>query len=199
MKSDPQDAFKELTRRSGLVLREHGFKGSGQNFYRDKGETWQALNFQRTQWRLSPDDPVNFTMNMGIYIPSLDRTNLPMPMFEKISDVRRFRATNGDEYWRVGQFLADGRDQWWDVCDDLLETMWKDFDGLLRDTVIPAFDVLSTRAGASRVAHWCPYLVGLSFRKWLAELAPPEWNVQAARQRSAEQKDALRRQRPSWR
>jgi hypothetical protein len=69
-KPTPEETFKEFMSRTGRVLREHGFSGSGLNYRRERGEQWQAINIQKSQWRCK-GEPICFYVNIGFDFPRL--------------------------------------------------------------------------------------------------------------------------------
>ena len=167
----PDEAFKELTRRSGPILREHGFKGSGQNFKRDLTDIWQGINFQKTQWRSDASHPVSFTLNLTLSFPRMPspRPSAAAASFDKFSPMK------ADQTFRVGDFLPEG-DTWWDVDAADLENLWPRFAAVLTDTVIPAMNTMKTREGLADVCRTMPWNAFGPLHLWLAELAPPPWN-----------------------
>jgi hypothetical protein len=182
--SDPQLAFKEIARRIGSLLRSKGFKGSGQKFYRaitGTDEVWQTFSLQRTQWRVSPTDPVNFTANIYLYFPKLDQEAL-----ERMLECRVDRPNNrtpksfgyGDLQLRVGDLLPpDRHDVWWDVDAELLEPLWSTLDPLFHQSILPALDDLGSRVGLAKLMHRLPWMSWPATLVWLGSLAPSPWIV----------------------
>lgn len=87
------------------VLREAGYKGSGQNFHRLCGSNWGVLNFQRSQWDWA--ERVTFTVNLGTASKAAHEIlgdDPPLPPAEAMS------------HWqeRLGPLLV-GRDLWWEI------------------------------------------------------------------------------------
>ncbi len=165
------EAFKLLTKRTGPILREHGFKGSGRNFKRDRGDVWQGINFQKAQWRLDASHPINFTLNLTLFFPNLQtqRHFEPRPGFDK------FTPMAADQTFRVGDFLPNPADEWWDVDAATFEEFWPTFAGILRETVIPTMNAMTTREGIADACRTMPWMVFGPLRDYLGDLAPPDW------------------------
>ena len=66
----PDEAFKELMKHSGQLVLAQGFSGSGQSYRRARERQWQAITFQKSQWRTGSDDPICFYVNIGIDFPA---------------------------------------------------------------------------------------------------------------------------------
>lgn len=172
----PDEAFKELTRRTGLALRECGFQGSGQNFRRDREVQWQAINIQKSAWRTDRDDPIRFYVNIGLHFPKLTfkRYTPPPASFTK------FIATKADQTFRIDELFPDhdfaglalqGIDGW------NLEAFCATFIDMLTSRLAPLLDTMVTPDGLARVLRTVPWLASTGACKFVgAGLAPPKWD-----------------------
>jgi hypothetical protein len=172
----PDKAFKEFTRHVGTTLRAHGFQGSGQNFRRAIGDQWQAINLQKTQWRVK-EDPVDFYVNIGFYFPELKyKRYLPGP-----KELKNFREIHGDERLRVENLISDDNLKSF-ICvsssRSAFEGFVRDFTALVNDRIVPALNEASTKEGLARLIRTCPaefYMKG--GRLYVGpKLAPPRWD-----------------------
>lgn len=94
----PDEAFKEFTKHAGRVFREFGFIGSGQNYRRARGDQWQAINFQKSQWRVNRSDPISFYINVGLAYPAVQVERWsPLP-----TNVSKFIAAEGSTPQKCG-------------------------------------------------------------------------------------------------
>jgi len=162
----------EVARRTGKVLRESGFKGSGRRFYRDCGEVWQAIDFQQMPWRPTPDTPVTFTCNLYLKFPRLDRRGLPE--YPETTDIRRLGSRFADQSLQVGDVSQANKGGWRDIEPNSLESVWTEFEAELRRSVIPAFDQMRSQQGVSRILSGLPAAMQTVFtRRWLGPFATP--------------------------
>lgn len=172
---DHDVAFKELTRRSGVLLRGRGFKGSGQNFRRDLGEVWQVVNFQKSQWR-DRSTPVSFTINVGTHFPRVRAER-----WRDVAEPGKLSVMHSDFGLRVGDLLPERRDAWWEVDGGRFDEQWPEFERALTAAVLPGLDAIATREGLAehcRHAPWDLGPAGCAARLWLGTLAPPPWDPQ---------------------
>jgi hypothetical protein len=172
---DHDEAFKELTKRSGVLLRGREFKGSGQNFRRDLGEVWQVVNFQKSRWR-DRSTPVSFTINVGTHFP-----RVPAQRWKEVAELGKLPESLTDFRLRVGHLLPERRDTWWEVDGDSFEVLWTRFEPVLTAAVLPGLDAIATREGLAehcRLAPWDLGPAGCAARLWLGPLAPPPWDPQ---------------------
>lgn len=175
-KPTPAEAFKELTKRTGILLRAHGFTGSGQNYRRQLGKQWQAINIQKSQWVVSREDPICFYVNIGIDYPELPFERwLPLP-----ASLSKFIATKADTTFRIDElfpksqfsrFACEGVDGW------NLEEFCTKFEDVLTNHLVPLLDSMSTPEGFARVLRMNPGSVSAGSRAFVGKsLAPPEWD-----------------------
>ncbi|HLP84442.1 MAG TPA: DUF4304 domain-containing protein [Phycisphaerales bacterium] len=159
------EAFKELTRRTGVLLRQHGFKGSGQNFKRDCGEQWQGINFQKSQWRENKSQPIEFYLNIHVYFPTVQRERL-----STAASFDDYKFPNCDLQLRAGDLIADKDDSWLKVSGPLprLDNFCQRFMSLLSDTILPAMDTMRTPEGLERTLRRVPWMC-MSANRWLLQ------------------------------
>jgi hypothetical protein len=156
------------------MLREHGFKGSGQNFKRDTGEQWQGINFQKSQWRLDKSEPLRFYLNLGVHFPLVEcaRNMTPPATFAK------FTPGKADQRFRVHELLPDSKYPCFDIDGPTLEPFWEEFARLVRRNVVPAMDRMATREGLAEVCRRAPWSIcSLATHGWLgAAFDVPAWD-----------------------
>lgn len=180
-----QRAFAELAKRVGGLLREHGFRGSGQNFTRDCGELWQGVALQRSQWVVSAHEPVRFYLNFGVYFATLRSEQFDWR--KTFTEFRSFRPASMDLSLRPSE-LGQRAPSVWEVGEDTLEQVWEQVQGVLRLSVLPVLDWVSTRDGATELCLLIPWHLDLAVRAWLGTQAPKAWapnEVEAERLRQA--------------
>lgn len=159
------EAFKELTRRTGVLLRQHAFKGSGQNFKRDCGEQWQGINFQKSQWRVERSDPIDFYLNIHAYFP-----NVQCKRFKAADCFDDYSHARSDLQLRASDLIADQNDSWLTVSGPLprLDNFCQRFMSLLTDTILPAMDTMRTPEGLERTLRRVPWMC-MSANRWLLQ------------------------------
>ncbi len=169
----PDEAFKEFTRRVGEVLRGHGFRGSGQNFRRDMGEQWHALNLQKSQWRVSGDDPIVFYVNVGVHFPRIEVERFyPTP-----TTIAKFTAGKADQTLRIDDLFLDMSLDWFGVDGGTLETFWPRFSDLLSARLVPQLETMATPQGLASVFRTMPWMMSLGTRVFVGpKLATPVWD-----------------------
>jgi hypothetical protein len=176
---DPALAFKEVTRRTGALLRNRNFKGSGQNFKRPIGEQWQGLNFQKSQWRGEAAEPVHFYINVCLHFPSVQGRPPGPPVPATFAE---FSPMKADLRLRLGELLPDGDDEWLVVGGEGLEEFWARLGPTLDEVVAPAMDRMATREGMEAIIRRVPWSACPMTRAWLGPAhAPPPWDPDAAR------------------
>ncbi|GMV24376.1 MAG: hypothetical protein AMXMBFR58_04070 [Phycisphaerae bacterium] len=169
---DPSSAFKEFNLRNGGVLRTYAFRGSGQNYRRQVGDQWQAINLQKSQWR-GGDDPVAFYVNIGLHFPRVEMERLVPPP----ATHAKLTATNADQTLRVDELFPDDRFNWFEVDRWNLENTWTRFEALLRGRLVPVLDSMATPDGLAAVMRTMPWMVSSVTRKFLGrKLASPVWD-----------------------
>lgn len=175
-KPTPDEAFKEFTKHAGRVLRERGFTGSGQNYRRARGKQWQAINIQKSQWRVDRDDPICFYVNIGIDYPALRfKRWLPLP-----ATLSKFTATKADSAFRIDELFPESRFNWF-ACGGVdggnLEKFCARFERVLTDQLVPLLDTMTTPEGLARVLRTIPWMASPGSRSFVGKsLAPPNWD-----------------------
>lgn len=175
-KPTPDVAFKEFLKHTSGVLRGHGFMGSGQNFRREQGAQWQAINLQKSQWRCK-DDPIRFYINIGIDYPTLDfKRWVQLP--ETLS---KFSAMKADTQFRIDELLPDERLDWF-ACEGVdgwnLEAFTARFEQFITKQLVPLLDAMATPAGLARVLRARPWMVAAGARAFIGkDLSPPTWDL----------------------
>ena len=117
-----QETFARMLRYDvAPLLREMGFRGSGQNFSVPNASHWALLDFQRSAW--SYRHRLTFTANMTVVsrdewsastdeYPGLSRRPganwSPAPIFTRVWETG---------YWhsRIGMVMPERLDTWWEV------------------------------------------------------------------------------------
>jgi hypothetical protein len=169
----PDEAFKEFTRRLGKVLRSHGFKGSGQNFRRESGAQWQAINIQKSQWRVDSDDPIVFYVNIGVQFPGIEFKRFAPPP----AAIAKFTATKADLSLRIDELFPEERLTWFAVDGWTLEKFWKRFSDLIVARLVPLLTAMNTPEGLARVLRTMPWMATPGARLFVGrKLAPPLWD-----------------------
>lgn len=172
----PLEAFKEFTKRTGRVLRERGFTGSGQNYRRACGKQWQAINIQKSQWRVDRDDPIRFYVNVGIEYPARRfKRWSPLP-----ATLSKFSATRADSTFRIDELFPQSRFNWF-ACGGVdggnLEKLCARFARVLTDRLVPLLDTMGTPEGLARTLRTMPWKVSAGARAFVGKsLAPPDWD-----------------------
>jgi hypothetical protein len=171
----PDEAFKSLMLQTGKALRTCGFKGSGQNYRRDCGSQWQAINIQKCQWR-TRNDPISFYVNIGLYFPRVKYKRFRDPAVT----AAKFIAIKADQDFRIEQLLpgehvrwfgADGIDGW------NLAEFSPQFETLLTARLVPLLDTMATPQGLADVLRRMPWMTMLGARLYLGPaLASPDWD-----------------------
>ena len=89
-------------------LREHGYRGSGQNFHRRFDAHWGVVNVQRSQWDWA--ERATFTINLG--------TASDLVLEERGNDPSKPPSEPTCQWrTRLGGLVAN-RDVWWEVRGD---------------------------------------------------------------------------------
>jgi hypothetical protein len=172
----PDDDFKEFTRRTGIVLRGLGFRGSGQNFRRECGTQWQAINIQKSQWRGDRDDPIHFYVNVGFEFPELEFKRF----FERPATIAKFIAHKADLRLRVDDLLLEDTFDWFIVRGPKgwdLDTFCAKFEKLLTVKLVPLLDTMVTPEGLADVLRTIPWMMSHGAEVFIGkDLAPPGWD-----------------------
>jgi hypothetical protein len=175
-KPSPDDAFKQLMKSTGRVLRERGFKGSAQNYRRALGKQWQAINIQKSQWRSNRDDPICFYVNIGIDYPALlFKRWLPLP-----ATISKFIATKAAQTFRINDFFPESWLGWFE-CEGVdgwnFEEFCPRFERVLTDQLVPLLNTIETPEGLARVLRTMPWMMSAGSRAFVGKsLAPPDWD-----------------------
>ncbi len=172
----PDEAFKLFIHRVGAALRERGFKGAGQNYRRDCGSQWQAINIQKSSWRVGRDDPIVFYVNIGLQFPDLEFERY----FEPPATVSKFIATKADQDFRIDALFPDEQFDWF-IVDGVggrnFEKFCARFENLITARLVPLLDTMVTPEGLARVLRTMPWMTSLVAKKYLGpDLAPPDWD-----------------------
>jgi hypothetical protein len=127
-----------LRARIAPVLREHGYAGSGQDFHRQFGENWAAINVQRD--RYSTGAEVRFTINLG--------TKSALVLGERGDDPSQpVKEVDCDWRTRIGSLLPSRRDTWWSIRSGMrdveLETLGDTIRAHLVERALPELERMS--------------------------------------------------------
>lgn len=158
---DPNGCFKEVLHRTHAMLKPRGFRKTGQSFYRTKGQSTQVANFQRSQWRLSREHPISFTINVRLMLPGLSAP----------SDTERPKFSHWDFDIRIGRLdPGHDRDIWWDLGNRSdVEAAWRDVEQRITRDVLPVFDSATTIEGLAQIARNHRQYVYVETRKWFSQ------------------------------
>lgn len=175
-KPTPDEAFKVLTKRVGMTLRSLGFQGSGQNYRRERGVFWQAINLQKSQWRVSREVLICFYTNIGFHFPKLEFKRMEPPP----ATLAKLVATRADLCIRVEnlvpedcfrEFASHGIDGW--NGDEVCET----FERMLTEHLVPLLNAIDSREALARLLRKMPWMMTLRVAHYLGpELTPPSWD-----------------------
>ncbi len=171
----PDEAFKSLMLQTGKALRTCGFKGSGQNYRRDCGSQWQAINIQKCQWR-TRNDPISFYVNIGLHFPGVSYNR----SFDPPATIAKLNACLSDQCFRIENFFPGERFAWFgqDGIDGWnIEEFSSRFETLLTTRLVPVLDTMTTAQGLADVLRRMPWMTMLGARLYLGPaLAPPNWD-----------------------
>lgn len=95
--------------RGGLapLLRDHGFKKKGRNFYREHDDRVELINVQASQWNEGCEG--EFTVNFGVYYPAISAI-LDASAIQGMPKERDCTARQ-----RIGLISEERKDIWWPV------------------------------------------------------------------------------------
>lgn len=170
------DAFKHFTKRLGHVVRAHGFRGTGANYRRERGEQWQAINIQKSQWRVERADPICFYVNIGIDYPRLSfKRWLPLA-----ASLDKFIANKAETAFRIDDLLPQERFDWFS-CQGInghnVDGFCTRFEQVMTQHLLPLLDDMATPTGMARVLRMVPWHVSAGAREFLGRaLTPPAWD-----------------------
>lgn len=112
-----------------------GFRIKGKTLYRHYGDAIQLINFQGSG--SNTVDIMKFTINLGIYLPSLAVLDEDPEMTTDILKA----------HWRsrIGSYMGDGTDYWWKVESEMqLRPISDEIVQVLEHSAIPAMNELSS-------------------------------------------------------
>jgi hypothetical protein len=123
----------------GPELRKRGFTKNGSTFHRRTPESWEILNFQKSQWGSRLE--TSFTINLGVALDRLTVVRGGDPSRKPPENWCHWRS-------RIGRLLEDQEDHWWtlDLETDLPE-LTAEIVPLLVDRALPLLEACSTEAG----------------------------------------------------
>ncbi len=129
--------FKELlSRLQKELLKEKGFKKSGQNFRQFLSDgTCKIINFQKSMF--NGDGECRFTINIGLYFQK-DIENPHLRFKEYECQVRCRAPVISDRY--------PGVDHWWMISVNTnVELLYAELHTLLKEDILPWLDQFSCR------------------------------------------------------
>ena len=147
-KSEFGRLMAEVVSRVQPELREAGFRKRRHTFNRTTDEGLvHVVNFQMGQYPLAPDIPPirysmwgSFTVNLGVFVPEVHEVRFG----EALRFVNEYQCETSLR-WRLGEFLDEPIDAWWDLRESL-DTQTEEVVALLRDRGLPWLDTFRTRA-----------------------------------------------------
>lgn len=100
--------------RGGLaaLLKDHGFKKKGRNFYREHNDRVELINVQASQWNQGAEG--EFTVNVGVYYPAISAI-VGAPAIQGMPKEHDCAVRQ-----RIGLISEERKDAWWSVtatCD----------------------------------------------------------------------------------
>lgn len=156
-------------------MRGLGFQGSGQNYRRELGAQWQAINVQRSQWRVGSDDPIRFYVNVGVDFPQTQFERFVQPA----ATIAKFIATKADLTLRIDELFPQENFGWFvveGIDEKKLEEFCAKFERLLIQ-LEPLLTTMATPEGLAEVLRSMPWQVTSGARAFMGkELAPPQWD-----------------------
>ena len=127
-----ESSFKNLLTRVGALLREKGFRRTGNAFCCLKQGNWAVISFQRST--KSSAQSIAFTVNLGVASGSL------LKFFGQPKD----RAPVIDQcHWRqrLGFVLPETSDRWWYLdADQDAESVVSELSGAIVNFALPAIE-----------------------------------------------------------
>lgn len=125
-------SFKNLLTRVGALLREKGFRRTGNAFCCSRQGNWAVINFQRST--KSSAQSIIFTVNLGVASGSL------LKFFGQPKD----RAPKIDQcHWRqrIGFTLPEASDRWWHLdADQNPESVVGELSDAIMNFALPAIE-----------------------------------------------------------
>jgi hypothetical protein len=138
MSSEKEALFKRLLKALRPLLREFGFRASGQSFILESAECWVIINFQKSRWAGS--DEVTFYVNVAACAKR-------WLGFEGKPADKAPRYYACDWRWRVEEFGPDKNIQQWTLCDEgSLQRTVTYLRALLGEFVLPATRTMTTES-----------------------------------------------------
>ncbi len=127
------EAYEELLREIGSLLKERGFSRKGSCFYLRQGNNWGLLAFQKS--RKTTANRVIFTINLGICSGRLTQFFSPELMTKRPSiETCHWRE-------RLGFLLPEHGDKWWSVqAGEPYNSPIGELKANLDSTAIPALE-----------------------------------------------------------
>ncbi len=130
---DVEDRYKKIVQSVGVALKAHGYRKSGTRFRLDRVGNLALVAFQRST--TSDAETIRFTMNIGVVSGELLRR------WDPDQDIAKVSVQSAHLWKRLGDFLPDPRDHWWEVnsSSDIgpLET---EIVAVLESKVVPFLD-----------------------------------------------------------
>jgi hypothetical protein len=148
--------YAELRLRLNPILRSHGFKGSGRNFLRVRGEAINALNIQAS--RHSPAAAVNLGLHFAFLPPLWEDAPKPAEGYKEIECDLRSRLTprsGHDHWWEYGSSQSEAAS----AAESVARTFIQCGEPLFQrfDTAALVVEELSVEALASRGLEGFPW------------------------------------------
>jgi hypothetical protein len=140
MKTIAEEKFDKLIKAYHLTLKPIGFKKKGNNFYLQKSDFGQHINFQKSPWRTK--DNISFTINTGVFLPefwsALDyNSGKAIPEFPSETQCILRR--------RIGELRREN-DTWWDINEKTdLEGLTSTLLTNLTEVILPHFNYMKTK------------------------------------------------------
>lgn len=138
MSAETQKLFKNLLRELRPLVKEKGFRSSGQNFVLESAECWVIINFQKSRW-LDQDETI-------FYVNVAATSKRWLGFYGKPADkVPAYYAC--DWRWRAEDFGPDkGVQQWTLRGESDAGNVLVHLQRLFREFVIPATRTMTTES-----------------------------------------------------
>jgi hypothetical protein len=135
--AEPGDvAFNSVLKAMNGIFRSHGFKRTGQSFWRQSADCWQVINAQKSVY--STAEQKDFTINFGICpkaVLEFSGRELEKPPLYYTCPIR----------FRINRFIEGSKDKWWPVRDAAsADSAIADIASLLNSKAMPFLDSLRT-------------------------------------------------------
>lgn len=130
-----QPVYRSFLQELSKTLSPFEFRKSGERFYRDTCQSRSIIQFQKS--RSSTADEILFTANIAqVYFALLD------PDYD---DVSKITGSDGHIRWRMGDFLEQKHDKWWQIGPETeIKILTKEIVEIITIRVLPRLNEFLT-------------------------------------------------------